>query len=584
MKNQLKKLAFFLFAGALVFSSCDKDKFTEEDALEALQEIGFVVAVIDASDNDTPISGASVKIVTKGESMEKTTDTNGVVTFEDIEVGDNINTYVSKEGYTTVFVSPSSLPVDYRQSIVSSDVRLYSLADDKMYTVKGTLTIESDLTNRQREAVPAGTEVRARNISLPSGITSSFVGLTDANGDYEIKLPVRSVGVDRVEVYFPEINTTQKLALYKNDGSKAVVDRKTKWVLQHSDSVWQGPAPSDILSVSSPVVTIAPPVSQGTGLEFTTEVDTNTGYFYEIIGRNLSNVKILKQGSGYFPNIENNDTTVWVFLNPDDAKKDTARLWLRFEKNGGLVQVVSYDNNGATSGRLAKYTSKPTINLNVGGGSGAEIYFPGDFDYKIRISNNGSGYFTIPDIRMTYFNNRIKLIKDLSMGNAMISEGSIYAIGGDVLITERNIDEAPTFEVVAQKSILARVNEDDLMDFVNENDSTLFDDIELEETGQGYDYNNPPLVTITGLAGYGSGAEFRAEVNSNGTLNDELERIQLGSGFLKNVNDFKGIGEWGNQDGEYSDGSYNYYISSVKPGTEKVINIYYGTGVAQEDL
>ncbi len=575
MKNQLKKLAFFLFAGALVFSSCDKDKFTEEDALEALQEIGFIVAVTDATNNDVPLGSANVKIVYKGETVQKTTDSTGTAVFEDIQIGGNMNVYVTKDGYTTIFTSVSTLPGDYRQSIVNKSVRLYSLSDEKMFTVKGKLTIESDLTNRTRETVPEGTEVIVQNSYIPAGIQENYVGTTDANGEYSVKVPVNGTGNDRLNIYFPEINATQKLALIKNDGSRAVVDRQTKW---EPDSYSE----SYIYHVPSPVMNIAAPVSQGTGLAFTTEVDTNTGYFYEIIGRNLSNVKILKQGSGYFPNIENNDTTVWVFLNPDDAKKDTARLWLRFEKNGGLVQVVSFDNNGATSGRLAKYTSKPTINLNVGGGSGAEIYFPGDFDYKIRISNNGSGYYTIPDVRMTYFNNGAKLIKDLSMGSAMISEGSIYAIGGDVLAIEYNIDEAPSFEVVAENSVQAMVDYDFWYNRIDETDSTMNDNISLDESGLGYDYANPPTVTVSSLAGYGTGAEYRAEVNTNGQVTD-IEQIQIGSGYVQNVNDYRGLG-FRDQNGEDGDGSSTYYHYSARPGGERVINIYYGTGMALEEL
>jgi hypothetical protein len=94
--------------------------------------------------------------------------------------------------------------------------------------------------------------------------------------------------------------------------------------------------------------------------------------------------------------------------------------------------------------------------------------------------------------------------------------------------------------------------------------------------GNNYNPGNPPTVTITSLAGYGSGAEFRAEVLSTGVINN-LELIQSGEGYARNINDFKSSGTTGNFSGDY--GTYtSSYFYNVLPGATYTVNAYYGTG------
>ena len=187
MKNLLKFIAFALIA-ILVLNSCD-DNYTEEDALQAQQTVDLIVAVTDKSNYDQALDGATVSTVINGASVEKITDATGMVTFEDVKIGGNLNIYVSKADYTTTFTTINTTPSNYRQATVSASVSIYSLSDENLVTVKGQLTIETDLTNRNKEVVE-GAEVKVYNQYLPNGSTKALVGTSDAQGKYEIQVPV----------------------------------------------------------------------------------------------------------------------------------------------------------------------------------------------------------------------------------------------------------------------------------------------------------------------------------------------------------------------------------------------------------
>lgn len=98
--------------------------------------------------------------------------------------------------------------------------------------------------------------------------------------------------------------------------------------------------------------------------------------------------------------------------------------------------------------------------------------------------------------------------------------------------------------------------------------------------GNNYDPGNPPTVTITALAGYGSGAEFRAEVLSTGVINN-LELIKTGHGYARNLNDFRSSGTTGNYFGDYGNYTTSHF-NNVLPGATYTVNAYYGTGQITE--
>jgi hypothetical protein len=566
MKNVLKFIVFALVAG-LSLNSCENDTFTEEDAMQALQKVDLIIAVTDKSNYDQAVDGATVSTVIDGVNVEKTTDATGLVTFEDVNIGGNLNIYVTKADYTTTFTTVNTTPSDYRQATVSASVSVYSLADESLVTVKGQLTIETDLTNRTKEVVE-GAEVKVYNQYLPNGGAKAFIGISDAEGKYEIKVPVNSTGNDYINVRFQSLDSVSRTVGLNVNNNYSVVTQNAFYDIEGNNN------PTDIPAVPSALITIGAPAALGTGFAISTEIDTSTSRLTDATG-NYWNMNMLHTGSGYFPNITGSDTTVWVFFSPDTKGLDTARVQLTFEKNGGLVSIDGMLDYGTWNGRYAKYSAKPTLNLNIGGGTGAEIHYNFRLYYNILIGNNGSGYITLPTVKKTYVSLGVESINTYSLSSyAFINNGSIYSNGAGKLSMEGRYDSAPTFTIVVDESDQA--NAYFIPSWMN-SDSTLdAGDYSWISQGNNYEPGNPPTVTITSLAGYGSGAEFRAEVLSTGVINN-LELINTGQGYARNINDFRNSGTTGNYSGDYSSYS-NSNLYNVLPGDSYTVNAYYGTG------
>lgn len=116
---------------------------------------------------------------------------------------------------------------------------------------------------------------------------------------------------------------------------------------------------------------------------------------------------------------------------------------------------------------------------------------------------------------------------------------------------------------------------------IDQNDSTITG-FNLTQDGEGYDPADPPEINITSVAGYGTDAEFYAEVNSDGTFSAGSITIKNeGEGYVRNVNDFLGTGYTNNHNGHDFNG--DTYINNVGPGDVEVSNAYYGTGERQEE-
>jgi hypothetical protein len=109
-----------------------------------------------------------------------------------------------------------------------------------------------------------------------------------------------------------------------------------------------------------------------------------------------------------------------------------------------------------------------------------------------------------------------------------------------------------------------------------------------EAKGYGYDPASPPTVTINTVAGFGSGAAFDIELETNGEL-DTCDYINKGLGYVVNVNDFDGDGTTGDdeEDPSFSYGG-NYdgfrYVYDALPGSSYIRSAHYGTGSPVEDF
>ena len=258
MRN-IFKFMLFIALGAMVFVSCEEDKFTEKDAMDALQHIDIALTVQNGSSNTEAVEGATVTVVKDSSSVEKTTDAAGSVVFNDMPIGGNLSVYVNKENYTKAVFQISTSTDEYRKNQISESVKIYPLSGENMATVKGQLTIETDLTNRKREKL-ANQEVRVVNNSLGSNIEKSFVGTTDEDGKYSIKVPVNADGNDYLEVKFPSsIDTTQTLAMGSKgmyEGTYEVVTKPAVYYPGNYDA-------SDIPAIPSASITIGAPDEGG---------------------------------------------------------------------------------------------------------------------------------------------------------------------------------------------------------------------------------------------------------------------------------------------------------------------------------
>jgi hypothetical protein len=595
MRN-IFKFMLFIAAGAMILVSCEEDKFTEKDAMESLQTIDVALTIQDGTSYAEGVEGATVKVLKDSSSsstLEKTTDASGYVMFEDMKIGGDISVYVNKDNYTKALFQVSTSTNSYRESQISKTVKIYPLDGENMATVEGQLTIETDLTNRVREKL-ANQEVKVINHGLGGNIEKSFVGTTDEEGKYSIKVPVNADGSDDLTVYGPtKIDTAQTLAM-----NEKVISKPTVY---YSDNY----NPSQIPFVSSAVASIDAPTDVGSGFELGVKAKGTSFKDHSVI-------ELIQGGSGY--HIENATDTLLPMSEGINGDTTWARIFI--SKSGSDSSSITnidvpfgYDNG--------LYISEPSLDLSVLGGSGAMIDIRFESEYMVYIKNNGSGYKSIPTVSATYKEYQGSTIvkevdEDLSSydagdynelhqyGNSYyrfnnfinLHNGSLYpsnnAYEQDTLFITRGLTEKPELSVASAEGQKAKIRFND--NDINHSDSTITD-FYLDKNGQGYDPANPPEVTVTSLSGYGSNAEFYVEVNSDGSIYyGNIDLKDGGKGYIRNVNDYVNSGieldhQWDNW-GEPGQGQQPYHSSNpsdVSPGDVVSVEIYYGTGIRQSE-
>jgi len=166
MKRKLYRIlaASSIVIGILLTTSCEKKTVTQEDVINQQQLVNLILHILDASsDNNLPLDSAVVTVTAEKENIQKVTDGSGIVSFEDVPIGGNIPVKVTKNNYTSINTTVNTNPANFRQSVVYATLNLYSLADSLITTIKGIVTVESDVTNREPEAIPVGSVVKAFN-------------------------------------------------------------------------------------------------------------------------------------------------------------------------------------------------------------------------------------------------------------------------------------------------------------------------------------------------------------------------------------------------------------------------------------
>ncbi len=209
---QMRLLTNILILLCLISVSC-RDGFTEEDALRAQQEIDLAIFVVDlGSDSRPPVVGATVSINQGGEVLTATTNDNGVVQFNNIKIGSVVYT-IEATNYLTITGSASVNPNSIRVSQEVLEVGTYSTDNTQdMAIVKGQITIETDVTNLSRENAE-GVTVTLQ--AIVDGKTFEFQAVTDAEGKYEIMIPVFAGTTVTYQMSVPDIELDQTIAINK---------------------------------------------------------------------------------------------------------------------------------------------------------------------------------------------------------------------------------------------------------------------------------------------------------------------------------------------------------------------------------
>jgi hypothetical protein len=184
-QNKFRFLSIVLSGLMLVAAISCQEQYTEEDALNAQQEIDLTIYVVDASSADfKPVTGAKVSLIQGEKTVDVTTTETGVANFPKIKVG-GYAYKVTADNFATIGGVNSANPTNFRQGQVTQQINMYATSGDNSATIRGTASIEKDVTNANPE-VAANLKIFV-DVFLNSG-TQTFTATTDDKGFYEVKV------------------------------------------------------------------------------------------------------------------------------------------------------------------------------------------------------------------------------------------------------------------------------------------------------------------------------------------------------------------------------------------------------------
>lgn len=436
-----------------------------------------------------------------------------------------------------------------RQDNVETTIPVFPLTvEGGASEVSGIAWAELDLTNDEPEFAE-GAIVRASimvndalapyNVDLGSGkgdigvaSYSNFV-LTDtvgADGRYSLIIPNgnanNGAGIN-ANVEFLPFEAKQKYVAWQGD-SLAVV---TKNVIFGSGASAGGHLDTDLPSV---YVEIGAPTGSASGFELEAVAMRTPFDEYSWAG-------LLEDGSGY----EVGD----VFTFSEDADGNAATIVVDDvdEETGAILDWDLFDND-------ATYDTEPSLvqgEAVEGTGAKFKVFFM--TEYQIKVKNQGSGYWEVPEVSYYYdrYDEGITLEtigRDLYLEeDAWAIDGKIYVDGMDDEIVDVVVSATtPRITILPLKTRQAviplgsyAINDDGqieasmMMARLMEPGFSKFE-ILLEEETQGNGYMTPPTVTFKSAGSMGSGAEGVASVR-----NGKIEKIVItnpGSGYKSLAN------------------------------------------------
>lgn len=289
--NKLKFSLAILLALAISFNftSCNKDDFTEEDAIKLqndLQDEGayvtYTVAIVDASNTLTEkstnaaagLDSFQVTLTQSGKVMTAATDAAGMAVFSNLLGGTAFSVVISKTGYATCsYVDDIQNPTlgtdNASPASFAATIPMINLADGQVATIKGKVIGELDLTNKVSEPISGATvkvtptgfsnspkqgNVTSMNYQMKDD-TYTLAATTGTDGTYSIKVPTTLTGIE-YDVEVEDFEATQKIVLDTYQGAIVTAAQNVAVVFGHN--VTETPA-GDINDPSPVSVTMSAP-------------------------------------------------------------------------------------------------------------------------------------------------------------------------------------------------------------------------------------------------------------------------------------------------------------------------------------
>jgi len=203
----LKYLFLIILPLSLFISSCEEEGMTEKELREKIKETDFMVEVQGGGVTEI-VRGAEVKLEQSGEILSAKTDSSGIVTFPEVDMGKAILS-IQKEGYFE-FNRQINLETNDREATATYIAKLYSREDAAR--IKGNVKIQKDLTTDSAEH-PVGIKISAINEDEIISTTR-----TDQEGRFDLYIPTSDDG-RKVRIKFPDLEYDQKIAVRKNDST-----------------------------------------------------------------------------------------------------------------------------------------------------------------------------------------------------------------------------------------------------------------------------------------------------------------------------------------------------------------------------
>ena len=354
MKTHLYKLAYtvlILVGVAACNPTADEILNDQLATLDTSEFISFLASIQD--DKGEPIAGATVTLETLGDSatatLTATSDANGKAMFANVPSGGHLLTieaeghltasgiadFIWREGYNYTVTNELVVGIPVTESAI---IPLYPTEPntENAATIKGTVVVESNLTNTAPEAVD-GITIAADLSSLVSvssdgmsirgyqfrGHSSFGCATTDANGDYTMMVPASKYG-SFISLLFPEIELNQTVVATEQNSVPFAAPQALQIPTTFGPEVYYS---ATIPNVSGVTATFPAPPASGAGFTLSnfTMIPRDWSAFFNVsdtqempVAGDGVHVQVTSWGEGYefSPTVEvddaNSDVTISV--------------------------------------------------------------------------------------------------------------------------------------------------------------------------------------------------------------------------------------------------------------------------------